>query len=132
MWYNYAKRTNKYNAKSTAYNGKVYHSKLEASYAMEFDMRVAAGELTHWKGQVPFKFYLVKDKKGWYLTDQAPNGKRNIFLCTYYLDFVGFRKDGMIELTEVKGMSTKTWETKWKYLCALYEDKPNYILEVKR
>ena len=131
-WYNYTKKRNKFNAISTEYNGNVYHSKLEAGYAQELDLRVAAKELTHWNRQVPFRFYLVKKKNDWVLTDQDPKGKRNIFLCTYYLDFVAFRTDGTIELLEVKGKDTETWKTKWKYLEALYEDEPNYILEVKR
>ena len=129
-WYKYAHRENKYHAKSTEYGGRYYASKLEASQAMELDMRMKAGELHSWKPQVPFKFYLVEEKKKWYLTDQPPNGRHNIFLCTYILDFIAERRDGTIEFIETKGMELSAWKTKWKYLEALYGEDPMIVLRV--
>jgi len=41
----YVKRQNKYNAKSTEYGGLIYHSKKEAGYAQELDLRIKAKDI---------------------------------------------------------------------------------------
>ena len=44
----YKGRGNKYNAKSSTYNGRHYDSKLEASYAMELDWMLKAKIIKEW------------------------------------------------------------------------------------
>jgi hypothetical protein len=46
-----APRANKYRAKRTLYNGRVYHSKLEAKRARELDLMLRAGLLISWEPQ---------------------------------------------------------------------------------
>ena len=49
---------NKYHVadkEARTYNGVVYHSKREAQYAQELDVKVKAGELSFWLRQVPFR-----------------------------------------------------------------------------
>ena len=101
---NYQKR-NKFNAQKTAYKGTQYHSKKEASYAMELDWRVKAGELKSWTGQHKFELYVNEEK-----------------ICNYYIDFRAVRSDGVIEYIEVKGFETNVWRLKWRITKAVFND----------
>lgn len=102
MHYDYYKRKNKYNAKSTEYGGQVYHSKAEAGYAAEIDLRMHAKNpeerVKSWERQVriPLKAY-------------------GVTLYNYYIDFVIYYENGLKEYVEVKGFSTGTWQNKWKH-----------------
>jgi hypothetical protein len=92
---------NKYNAKSTQYNGRSYHSKLEASYAERLDWLLKAGEIKEWIPQ--FKI------------DLKVNGKH---IANYYMDFKVIDKYGAVQFHEVKGMETDVWKIKWLILQA--------------
>lgn len=48
------KKKNKYNAQKTKYNGVLYDSKKEASFAANLDLLVKAGELVGWSRQTQF------------------------------------------------------------------------------
>lgn len=100
----YMKR-NKFNATKTNYNGTQYHSKMEASYAMELDWRLKAGEVKSWTGQYKFELYVNSEK-----------------ICNYYIDFRVLRTDGVIEYVEVKGFETDLWRLKWRITNAVFED----------
>lgn len=100
----YMKR-NKYNAKSMVYNGTKYHSKLEASYAMELDWRIKAGEVKSWTGQHKF--------------DLRVNGEH---ICNYYIDFRAVMADNTIEYIEVKGFSTDLWRLKFRITEATFDE----------
>jgi len=105
MHRSYLKR-NKFNAKKSTYNGRNYHSKLEASYAMELDWRKKAGEI---KDIIP-QFKLSLDVNG-------------IHICNYFMDFKVVLSDGTIEMHEVKGFETDLWRYKWRLAKALYPEK---------
>jgi hypothetical protein len=45
----------KYNAKTTIYNGYAYDSGLEAKVAMELDWRLKAGDIKNWERQYPIE-----------------------------------------------------------------------------
>jgi len=103
---NYAsKAKNKFNAKSTTYDGKWYGSKLEASQAEMLDWRLKAGEIIEWKKQVKI--------------DLTVNG---VHITNYYIDFVATRKDGIKEYIEVKGLEMPVWQMKWRLLQALKDE----------
>lgn len=93
----------KYGAHSTEYNGVVYHSKKEAQYALELDLRIKAGEVERWERQVRISL----DVNGYHI-------------CDYYLDFKVWLTDGSVEMVEVKGFETQVWRLKWKLFEALY------------
>lgn len=95
---------NKYRAKSSVYNGNFYHSKLEAAYAAELDLRLRAKEIVGWTRQVPL--------------DLVVNGYP---ICTYKIDFVVEYPDGSREFVEVKGFETAEWRLKWKILEATFD-----------
>jgi len=96
-------RRNKYNNKKTEYNGNIYDSKLEASYAQELDMRQRGGDILRWSGQFKMPIVVKGQKIGFYKAD---------FLVTY--------SDGMEEIVEVKGMWTALAKWKFKIVKALY------------
>lgn len=102
----YAQRGSKYGAKTQEYGGRKYHSKKEARYAQELDLRLKAGELIEVIPQ--FKVDIrVYDKH----------------ICNYYVDFKLIYKDGSEELVEVKGFQTDVWKLKWRLLEAIYNEE---------
>lgn len=112
----YASSGNKYGAKRTEYDGVLYHSKREAQYAQELDLRQKAGDILHWRRQVPIALK-VNEK----------------LICKYILDFILTYPDGTIELVEVKGYETAVWKLKRKLLEAIYlPEHPGTIYTVVR
>jgi len=111
MWYQ--TRQNKFNNKSTIYNGYPYSSKKEAAYAQELDLRVKAKDIHSWERQVNISL----DVNGYHI-------------CNYKIDFVINHNDETIEYVEVKGYATDTWRLKWKLFEALYGDKKGVKLTV--
>lgn len=102
MWYQ--KSGNKYHAKSTIYNGRSYHSKLEAGVAEELDWRLKAKDIKSWKPQIPIELRV--------------NGE---LICKYYVDFEVENNDGVIEWIEAKGFETEIYRLKAKLLEAIYK-----------
>ncbi len=84
------------------YNGRKYHSALEANYAMELDLRKKADE--------------IKEIIPQYKIDIRVN---DIHICNYFMDFCLIMSDNTIEMHEVKGMETGLWQIKWKLARAL-------------
>jgi hypothetical protein len=105
-------RLGKYNSKSAAYGGHLYHSLKEARYACELDIRVRSGELKSWKRQVPFVLCVNGDKLG-----------------RYYLDFLVEYPDGTLQAVEVKGYPAPLGEWKLKHFKAQH---PELDLQVIR
>lgn len=99
------KSGNKYHSKQTDYNGIVYHSKLEAAYAQELDLRVKGKDIKSWERQVKLDLRV-----------------NDIHITNYYMDFVITHNDGSREYVEVKGMATATWELKWSLFEATFDD----------
>lgn len=102
VWYK-AAHPNKYGATKHEYNGRWYHSKMEAAYAMDLDLRLKAHDIASWIPQVKISLDV--------------NGKH---VCTYIVDFELTYPDGSIELVEVKGFATETYRLKRKLLEATY------------
>lgn len=113
MTYNKQFSRNKYNAKSTEYNGAVYHLKMEAGYAEELDWRLKAKEITKWERQVRIPLDV--------------NGKH---ICNYYIDFKVYYPDDTTEYVEVKGFETEVWRLKWKLFEALYGENETIKLTI--
>ena len=87
------------------YNGYNYDSKLEASYAIELDWQVKAGQIK--KVERQFKI------------DLSING---VHICNYYIDFKIIYPDDHEEYHEVKGFATDLWKIKWKLAQAIYPE----------
>lgn len=101
-------RGSKYGAKSTVYDGIAYHSKKEAGYAAELDLRKKGGDIKDWKRQVRISLDV--------------NGHH---ICNYYVDFEIEHNNGDRELVEVKGFQTEIFRLKRKLFEATYlKDNP--------
>jgi len=98
----YQNRGNKYKAKRQTFGGRSYHSKKEAQYAEQLELRKLAGEIKHIKPQHKLPLYV--------------NGK---LITNYYIDFKTTLTDDTYELIEVKGFATDLWKVKWKLTEAL-------------
>lgn len=96
---------NKYNAQSQVYNNYRYDSRKEATYAIELDWRIKAGEITKWERQHKISIDV--------------NG---IHICNYYIDFKVYYPNEKIEYVEVKGFETDLWRLKWRLSKAMYPD----------
>lgn len=100
------RRTNKYGAKKTAYNGRWYHSKFEASVAMDLDMQLKAGLIKDWEPQykiecIPFNCH----------GDPVPACK-----VSHKVDFRVHNLDGSFTLLEAKGLETADYKMRRKWL----------------
>ena len=104
IWYE--RRGSKYGAKSCYYNGILYHSKLEAKYAIGLDLCVKAKEIKSWERQVKISL----DVNGYHIAN-------------YFCDFKIINNDDSEEFHEIKGFETEIFRLKRKLLEALY---PNY------
>lgn len=115
----YFKR-NKYNAKKQNYASiqgfsHRYDSLKEASYAMELDWRIKAGEVKSWSTQHKFSLDI-----------------NETHICNYYIDFRVELTDGSIEYVEVKGFETDLWRMKWRITKAILHEiaEPNARLRL--
>lgn len=100
-------------AKKCTYGNSLYDSKFEAKYGMELDMRKKAGEITKWERQV-----------------KIPLVVNGYHIANYFIDFVVYYPDGVVEYVECKGLASEAWKLKWKIFEALYSDKPDVKLTV--
>lgn len=95
--------------------GILYHSKKEANYAHQLQLRKLAGDIKDWTRQV-----------------KIPLDIGRFHIANYFIDFVVEHNDGMKEYVEVKGFETDVWKMKWKIFEALYsEDKMNKLTIIK-
>lgn len=98
-------KRNKYNAKSTNYNGYNYDSKKEAEYAMDLDWKIKAGLVKNFERQVKLDLRV-----------------NDIHICNYFIDFKVYYKDDHIEYVEVKGFETNVWLLKWAITKAIFDE----------
>lgn len=101
----FEKRGNKYKAERQTFDGRSYHSKKEADYAVQLAWLKKAGE--------------IKEIIPQYKLDLRVNG---IHITNYFIDFKVIFTDGHTELVEVKGFATDVWLLKWKLTEALLDE----------
>ena len=99
------KRYNKYKAERQTFDGRSYHSKKEADYAVNLAWKKKAGE--------------IKEIIPQYKLDIRVNGKH---ITNYFIDFKVIYSDNRIELIEVKGFETDLWLLKWRLTEALLDE----------
>lgn len=98
------------NTTSQTYNGRSYHSRAEAEYAIYLDQLLASDEIKSWVPQKRIELF----------------GQNGSHVCNYYIDFVVEHHDGTTELIEVKGFETNIWHLKWKLLNDKYGKDQKY------
>jgi hypothetical protein len=104
VWYQ--RKGSKYKNIKSEYKGIQYHSKKEAGYAAELEIRRLAGDIKDWERQ----FQISLDVNGYHI-------------CNYYIDFVITHNDGTYEYVEIKGFQTEVWRLKWKLAEAILSDQ---------
>ena len=115
-WYLPALQMNKYNAKKTVYNGELYDSKAEASFAAKLDIarkaKEASERVVEIERQPKFPIEIEGEK-----------------ICTYKGDFLVTYANGDVKLYDVKGVATPVYRLKKKLVEAIYGIT---IIEVKK
>lgn len=101
-------KTNKYGAKKTEFDGKLYDSKFEASVAMELETRKIAGDIKDYDKQ-----YRIEARA------YTEDGKL-AFVEKHKVDFRIHHNDGSFELYEAKGVETDNYKFKKKCLESLW------------
>ncbi|HUX56250.1 MAG TPA: DUF1064 domain-containing protein [Bacteroidales bacterium] len=101
----FEKRYNKYKAERQTFNGRSYHSKKEADYAVQLAWQKKAGE--------------IKEITPQFKIDIRVNGKH---ITNYYIDFRVVYSDDRVELIEVKGFATPEWMLKFRLTEALLDE----------
>lgn len=110
---------NKYHAKRQTYNGYQYHSKLEASRAVELDLMVMGDLIKGYERQYKLDLYFY-NKAG----DKIP-------FKSWKVDFRVENNDGSYTLEEVKGMETIDFKMKRDICEKIWlPDHPDYELVV--
>jgi len=94
---------NKYGAKRTEFNGKIYDSKFEASVATELETRKRAKEIKDYDTQYRVECWAY-----------CADGTR-AFVVKHKVDFRLHHNDGSFELLEAKGVETSDY--KWRRKC---------------
>jgi len=97
-------KTNKYGAKRTEFNGKIYDSKFEAETAHSLEMRKKAKDI---------KDYDTQFKMSCWLYDETGN---KCFEVKHKVDFRIHHNDGTYELLESKGIETVDYKWRRKVL----------------
>lgn len=105
-------------AKRTPYNGVMYHSKAEATYARRLDDYIKSGEVLRWDRQQTWPLRV--------------NGHK---VCAMIPDFVVWIPDGdggeKMELHEVKGFETAIYKLKRKLFEALHPEVTYIVIPAK-
>jgi hypothetical protein len=101
----FERRYNKYKAQKQTFDGRSYHSKKEADYAVQLAWLKKAGE--------------IKEIIPQYKLDIRVNGKH---ITNYFIDFKVIYTDKHVELIEVKGFETPEWLLKWRLTEALLDE----------
>ena len=101
----FEKRYNKYKAEKQTFDGRSYHSKKEADFAVQLAWQKKAGE--------------IKEIIPQYKLDLRVNG---VHITNYFIDFKVEYTDGHVELIEVKGFVTDVWRLKWALTEALLDE----------
>ena len=101
-------RFNKYGAKRTEFNGKIYDSKYEASVASDLELRKKAKDIKDYHAQ--YKIVAVA---------YAEYGSE-AFKVNHKVDFRIHHNDGSYELVEAKGVETADYRFRRKCLETLW------------
>lgn len=97
-------RFNKYGAKRTEFNGKIYDSKFEASTAQQLELRKRAGDIKDYDTQYRVDIWIYREDG-----TQA-------FLVRHKVDFRVHERDGSYTLLEAKGVETADYKFRRKCL----------------
>lgn len=115
----YKPSMNKYRAKRTEYNGKVFDSKFEAGVAEQLEMRKIAGDIKDYDCQFVVESDICNS-----------NGEK---VCTkkHKVDFRIHHNDGSFELYEAKGIETMDYKLRRDIIVGIWlSEHKDYIYTV--
>ena len=113
------KTYNKFNAKRTEFNGKIYDSKYEASVAQDLETRKLAKDITDYDTQFRLDVNVCNSK------GEIVCSKR------HKVDFRIHHNDGSYELLEAKGMITADYQWRRDIVVAIWlSEHKDYIYTV--
>lgn len=113
------KTFNKYGAKRTEFNGKIYDSKFEASVAQDLELRKRTGDIKDYHTQ-------YKIEATAYRKDGTP-----AITVKHKVDFMVEHTDGSYELVEAKGMILPDYQWRRKFLENIWlPEHPDHIYTV--
>lgn len=98
------KRHNKYNAKKTEFNGKLYDSKHESNVAASLELRKRAKDILDYETQYRIEAWAYRE-----------DGEK-AFLVRHKVDFRVHETDGSYTLLEAKGVETTDYIWRRKFL----------------
>lgn len=98
------RKANKYNAKKTEFNGKIYDSKFEANTAQSLEIRKLAGDIKDYDTQFRVDIWCYRE-----------DGTK-AFLVRHKVDFRVHNNDGSFTLVEAKGIETDDYKWRRKFL----------------
>ena len=101
----YYQNPNKYRAKRKEYNGRLYHSGMEADSALWLDLMLSGKKIKEVEPQHKLSFNI--------------DGKH---ITTHIVDFLITLNDGRQKFVECKGFATELWRVKMKLTEALYPE----------
>ena len=105
------KTNSKYGSTKVKYGGRTYDSKLEATYAQNFEWQKKAGEIKEIIPQYKLELRVC-----------------GVLICNYFVDFKIVYADDTVKYVEIKGFETALWKIKWKMAQAIY-GKENFVLK---
>ena len=85
--------------------GHIHHSRGEAGWCNNLELRVRAGDIQSYEGQKRFDFVV--------------NGKK---ICSHIPDFFVTGADGSVWVEEFKGFEADVWKLKKKMFAAFFPD----------
>lgn len=110
---------NKYGAKRTEFNGKIYDSKFEASVAADLETRKRAGDIKDYETQYRIECWAYRE-----------DGSK-AFQVRHKIDFRIHHNDGSYELCEAKGVETSDYKWRRKFLENIWlPEHPDHIYTV--
>lgn len=113
------KRHNKFNAKKTEFNGKIYDSKHEANTAASLEVRKKAKDIKDYETQFRIEAWAHRE-----------TGEK-AFLVRHKVDFRVHENDGSYTLLEAKGVETSDYTWRRKFLEHIWlPDHPDHKYEV--
>lgn len=97
-----------------SFNGRLYHSTLEAQYAETLNLLMRAGELKLVEAQPSFTLSVNSQK-----------------ICVIKPDFLVVTKHDEEQIHEVKSLATQTpiWKVKWRLLQALHPEFKYFVIQ---
>jgi hypothetical protein len=110
---------NKYGAKRTEFNGKIFDSKFEANIAQELHTRKLAKEIKDYETQYRIECWAYRE-------DGA-----KAFVVKHKVDFRVHHNDGSFELLEAKGLIIPDYKWRRKFLEEIWlPSHPDHIYTV--